>query len=389
MPLFLITFFLLYGGMHLYAFLKARTALVLGRTASISLIFFMLVMIFTPFIVRISERHGFELFACFMSYTGYTWMGLILLFFACSVAMDVFRFLIYVVEFIFLGTSRFRRSNLHYLKPSARLSFFMTLILSVSFAMYGYFEAWDIRTEKITIETPKIPEQIGRLRIVQISDVHIGLIVREKKLKRVLKEVKMADPDILVSTGDLVDGQINSLEGLSEFFQEINPRYGKFAITGNHEFYAGLAQSLDFTGKAGFSILRGEGLTVEGVINIAGVDDPAGKDYGLLKNISEKELLAKLPREKFTILLKHRAIVDENSLGLFDLQLSGHTHKGQIIPFGLITRLYYPVDAGLLKLMDNSHLYVSRGSGTWGPPIRFLAPPEVTVIELIHRRHWP
>jgi predicted MPP superfamily phosphohydrolase len=379
MPLFLITFFLLYGGMHLYAFLKARNILTLNIPACVLLMVFMLTMTIAPLIIRISEKHGFELFARLMSYTGYTWMGLILLFFVCSVAIDVFRLSVYLAGFVF-------KSNFYFLKPSARLSFFMALILSVSFAIYGYFEAWDIRTEKITIKTPKLPEQIGRLRVVQISDVHIGLIVREKKLKRVLREVKMANPDILVSTGDLVDGQIDSLKGLSELFQEINPRYGKFAITGNHEFYAGLDQSLEFTEKAGFTILRGEGLTVGGLINIAGVDDPAGKADGLLKSISEEELLSKFPREKFTILLKHRALVNENSLGLFDLQLSGHTHKGQIFPFRLITRLYYPVDAGLLKLMDNSHLYVSRGSGTWGPPIRFLAPPEVTVIELVHKK---
>ncbi|MCX5718823.1 MAG: metallophosphoesterase, partial [Nitrospirae bacterium] len=81
----------------------------------------------------------------------------------------------------------------------------------------------------------------------------------------------------------------------------------------------------------------------------------------------------------------HRPIVDKDALGLFDLQLSGHVHKGQIFPFSLITRLYYryTTDSGKLRLLDNSYLYVSRGSGTWGPPIRFLSPPEVTVIELV------
>jgi uncharacterized protein len=94
-------------------------------------------------------------------------------------------------------------------------------------------------------------------------------------------------------------------------------------------------------------------------------------------------LLEKLPRDKFIILMKHRPLVDEEAIVLFDLQLSGHVHKGQIFPFSLITGLYYPAQAGFEKLTDISSLYVSRGSGTWGPPIRFLSPPEVTVIELI------
>ena len=198
-----------------------------------------------------------------------------------------------------------------------------------------------------------------------------------------LKEVKAADPDILVSTGDLVDGQINDLPGLAELLREINPRYGKFAITGNHEFYAGLNHAMDFTERAGFTILRGEGITITGLINIVGVDDPAGKRYGLLKGVVEKELLSGLPPEKFTLFLKHRPLLDRDALGLFDLQLSGHTHKGQIFPLSLVTRLSYPADSGSLVLLNKSHLYVSRGVGTWGPPIRFLAPPEVTVIEIL------
>ncbi|OGW39287.1 MAG: hypothetical protein A2Y97_08590 [Nitrospirae bacterium RBG_13_39_12] len=186
-----------------------------------------------------------------------------------------------------------------------------------------------------------------------------------------------------MSTGDLVDGQIDNLSEFAESFKEINPRYGKFAITGNHEFYAGLTNALNFTEKAGFTVLRGERLTVSGIINIAGVDDPQVKTYGNFRDIPEKELLSGLPGGKFTLLLKHRPLVDKNAIGLFDLQISGHIHKGQIFPFSLITGLYYPTQAGFANLPKGSCLYISRGSGTWGPPIRFLSPPEVTVIELV------
>ncbi len=376
MSLFLLTFFLLYGGMHLYAFLKARAAFAFGTETSIYLILFMLLMVFAPFIVYSSEKHGFEFFARLMSYIGYTWMGLLFLFFSVSVVIDIYHALILLIGAIL-------HRDFSDIALSLQYSFFIPLLLSISIAAYGYFEAMDVRTERVIIKSSKISRDIGRLRIVQISDVHLGLIVKEGRLKRILKEVKAANPDILVSTGDLVDGQINNLAGLAELLKEINPRYGKFAVTGNHEFYAGLAQALDFTEKAGFRILRGDGLTVSG-INIAGVDDPAGKTYGLFREVSEEGLLSGLPRERFTLLLKHRPVVDKSSIGLFDLQLSGHAHKGQIFPFSILTRFYYPADSGCLNLMDNSYLYVSRGAGTWGPPIRFLSPPEVTVIELVH-----
>ncbi len=381
MRLFLLTFFLLYGALHAYAFLKAKAALALGTAASMFLILFFLVMILAPLIVYYLEKSGLGFYARLMAYVGYTWLGVLFLFVSYSFATDIYRLLLYSSGIIF-------RKDLSHLSLSAAYAFFLPLSFSLLTSIYGYFEARDIRTEKLTIKTSKIPKEVGSLRIVQISDVHLGLIVREERLTRILEEVKRANPDILVSTGDLVDGQINELGGLAELLREINPRYGKFAITGNHEFYAGLSQALAFTERAGFSILRGEGLSIGGLINIAGVDDPTGKIYGLTKEIPEKELLSGLPREKFTLFLKHRPLLDKSAVGLLDLQLSGHIHKGQIFPFSLITGLYYPVNSGVLNLPDNSYLYVSRGSGTWGPPIRFLAPPEVTVIELVHEdRH--
>lgn len=376
MVLFLITFFLIYAAVHLYAYLKVKSALSSGITTSIFIAIFMLLMVFAPVLIRISEKQGLEFFARLLSYIGYTWMGILFLFTTVSIIIDIYCLTVHLAGSIL-------KMNLGALIPSPKFSFLIPLLISMLIAIYGYLEARNIRTEKITVISYKIPENVGRLRIVQISDVHLGLIVRKDRLERILKEIKKADPDILVSTGDLVDGQINSLPGLAGMLREINPRYGKFAVTGNHEFYAGLNQSIEFIKEAGFSILRGEGLTIEGLFNIAGVDDPAGRNYGLFKNIEENELLSSLPNGKFTILLKHRPILNKDSIGLFDLQLSGHTHKGQIFPFGLFTKIFYPTDSGYLPLRNNSHLYISRGSGTWGPPIRFLSPPEVTVIEIL------
>jgi hypothetical protein len=211
----------------------------------------------------------------------------------------------------------------------------------------------------------------------------LGLIIRKDRLQNIVQKVRAEDPDIIVSTGDLVDGQTLMLDGLSDLLKKLNPKYGKFAITGNHEYIAGFDQAKGFIQKAGFTLLRDE-TTKIGDLIMAGVDDPAGKRSGQSGGISEKELLSGLPHDRFILLLKHRPLVDGNSEGLFDLQLSGHTHKGQIFPFSIITRFYYPVHAGFAVLSQNAHLYVSRGAGTWGPPIRFLSPPEIAVIDLVH-----
>lgn len=374
---FILIFLLIYSGTHLYAFLKARAAFAFGTVTGIYLTAFMVLMIFAPFIVRLSERHGFEFAARLMSYTGYIWLAILFLFFSASLVFDIYSLLVYS------GGLMLKR-DLSGIDIPARLSFFISLFLAVIISFYGYFEAGNIITERIVIKTPKISKEAGRLKIVQISDVHIGLIIRGERLKRIIEQVKNAGPDVLVATGDLVDGQINNIGELAGLFKDIRPRFGKFAITGNHEFYAGLDRALAFTRESGFLVLRGEGVTVEGLINIAGVDDPQGKAYGDFKDIPERELLSGLSKGKFTLLLKHRPLVDKTAVGLFDLQLSGHAHKGQIFPFSLVTWLYYPVHAGYVNLSGSSNLYVSRGAGTAGTPIRFLSQPEVTVIELVH-----
>ena len=378
MTLFLLIYFSIYGGVHLYAFLKLKRGFALGLPAYLILAIFMILMVVAPIVVRISERHGYETLARGLAYIGFTWMGLIFIFISVSFFFDIYRLLHFLAKML-------TRSPLEDFILSLRN--FCTIAILVSFAVviYGYFEALHIRTEHVTVKTCKIPEKIGRFRVVQISDVHLGLIVGKSRLKRILRQVRDARPDILVSTGDLVDGQMDDLEMLTDMFQKIPATYGKFAVTGNHEFYAGIDRALAFTEKAGFTVLRGEGLTVSNFLNVAGVDDPARKRYGPDHEASEKALLEKMPREKFTLFLKHQPVISSDSLGMFDLQLSGHTHKGQIFPFNLVTKIFYRMHTGLSKVDGNGLLYVSRGSGTWGPPVRFLSPPEVTVIDITYK----
>lgn len=377
MILFLLVFFSLYGGMHIYAFLKLRSAIPTVTsppiTTGLSIIIaaFMLTMTFAPLIIRLSERQGFEGFAVFMSWLGYLWMAMIFLFCSFSIASDIVILLLRHIKFI------------PSLKGLQSYAFYLCLLLSLSLTIYGYREALDIRTERIEIRTEKIKRDI---RVVQVSDLHIGLIVRGERLNRIMDKVKEARPDILVSTGDLVDGQIDRLEDITGVFKNLNAPFGRFAITGNHEFYAGLKEALLFTEKAGFMILRGEALYLPELnLTIAGADDPAGKRYGLSRDIPDERVLAGLEPGSFILFLKHRPVVSKHARGLFDLQLSGHTHKGQIFPFSILTRIYYPKDSGCLEEVNGCYLYVSRGAGTWGPPVRVFAPPEITVIDIIKR----
>ncbi|HNY66713.1 MAG TPA: metallophosphoesterase [Deltaproteobacteria bacterium] len=376
MPMFLLVIFGLYSAVHVYAFLKVRAAFPFGTAAGLGLGLFMAVMVLTPILVRFLEQHGLELPAKLFACLGYTWMGVIFLFFSLSLLVDLYR-----LSAFSLGLALHR--DLGALVPQARTALLVPLLMSLAIAVYGAFDALNIRAHRIVVPSEKIPSSVGRVRIVQISDVHLGLIVGEARLKRITEVVSRQGPDILVSTGDLVDGQIDNLSDLADALARIRPRYGSYAVTGNHEFYAGIDRSLEITRRAGFTVLRGEGMTIPGLITIAGVDDPTARRMGMFEGMREGDLLAGLPRDQFILFLKHQPHLKEGSFGLFDLQLSGHTHGGQIFPFRFLVKIFFPHVTGLLKL-PGSLLYVSRGTGTWGPPIRVLSPPEVTVIDLVH-----
>ena len=216
---------------------------------------------------------------------------------------------------------------------------------------------------------------------MQISDIHFSNINSVRLARKIVDKINGLNPHIIVSTGDFIDRGLKEKERVAALFRNIKVPYGKYATTGNHEFYAGITESVDFIEKAGFKMLRNKGITIGDMVTIAGVDDPAAKRLGLDTSISEDEILKRFPEKKLTILLKHQPRINKKSVGAFDLQLSGHTHNGQIFPFTLITLIFFPYKTGLFMLGKDSHLYVSRGTGTWGPPIRFLSPPEVTLIE--------
>ena len=374
---FLSVFITLYGSLHFLAFWMARRAFHFHKGVGVPLGLFMGGMVVCPILVRVVERQGMESLARGLAYIGYTWMGFLFLFVAAALFVDIYRGVVFLVS---LATGR--RSIRGKLSPKA--VFFLCLGAAFFLGVYAQIEAISIQTEHIVIKSPKIPKKPDRFRIVQISDVHLGLIMGKKQLSRILKVVRAAKPDILVSTGDLLDGQVDGIEGLAEEFQEIKPPYGKYAVNGNHEYYVGIERARKFCKAAGFTLLNSETFDIPGILVIAGVDDLTANRFGHYGGLTEKQLLSKVAKERFVVVLKHRPLLDEASKGLFDLQLSGHTHRGQIFPFSLIIKMLYPIDAGLLNLANGAFLYVNRGSGTWGPPLRLLAPPEVTIIDLVH-----
>jgi predicted MPP superfamily phosphohydrolase len=382
MSLFLITFLSLYGTLHVYAFLRLRSVLSPGPASSYLLAAWMLLMIAAPILVRLAESAGLERTALFIAWPGYSWMGSIFILVTALLAFDALRMIAWL-------SNRFWGTGIPGFLTTG-ITCEIALILALFASAYAFYEARHIRSDHVTVTSAKLPPSVNRVRIVQISDVHIGLLFRESRLEGILAAVRAAAPDIIVSTGDLVDGRLSREEvishqnGLANKLAELAAPGGKFAVTGNHEFYAGLEQALAFTRTAGFTVLRNQSISLPNGIIISGIDDPAGRTMGQSPpGPTEKELLRSVAADHFHLLLKHRPQIPAESDGRFDLQLSGHVHQGQIFPFYLLVRLEYPIPCGTTTTQGRSLIHVSRGTGTWGPPMRLLAPPEVTIIDLV------
>ncbi|MHB1529795.1 MAG: metallophosphoesterase [Acidiferrobacteraceae bacterium] len=362
--MFVMVFIALYALLHVYLYACITGAIPLSAWQKTALGLFLAVMILLPFIARRLERHGRERTARLSAWTGYLWMGSIFIFSAVSAITKACWWLFGAVD-----------RHARFILASAHAPFFVSVVLTGLLVPYAFLERNQIRVEKVQLSTGKTLGDDNILRVAQISDVHIGLMSGRRRVRRVIDALARCQPDVIVSTGDLVETHLKAREEIAREFMRLTPRLGKFAVLGNHECYAGLATSVHFIEQCGFVLLRNRSVRA-GSLSIAGLDDPAAG----WKADDEHALLAD-PSAQFTLLLKHRPEVLPESADRIDLQLSGHTHKGQIFPFSLLTRMRYPEHAGLFRV-GAAFLYVSRGTGSWGPPLRLFASPEITLIEI-------
>jgi predicted MPP superfamily phosphohydrolase len=244
------------------------------------------------------------------------------------------------------------------------------------------------RLQRVVVRLPRWPQARAGFRIVQISDVHIGSLLRRDFAERVTRRVNALEPDLIAITGDLVDGPVSRLGEEADPFSELRARHGVYFVTGNHDYYSGDVAWAGRIAEWGVRVLRNECEEVsvgegEGRFSftVAGIDDYRSRRGNKREHV--KTLLDGVPPERFVLLLAHDpSDFTQASESGADLQLSGHTHGGQIWPFRYFVRIAIPYVAGLYH-RGGSKLYVSRGTGFWGPPMRLFAPAEITEIALL------
>lgn len=252
----------------------------------------------------------------------------------------------------------------------------------------GAFGAWRAfnlpEVTELSVKLPGLPKALDGFRIIQLSDVHVGSVIRDRFVDQVVEQCRGLKGDALVVTGDLMDGSVAALGSTVARLMSINPRYGTYFCTGNHEYYSGDVEWSDALTKMGVQVLRNRFVQVgDGThsFDMIGVDDwRASKDnphhYDLEKATAGRD------SSRASVLLAHQpAGFDLATAKGLGLQLSGHTHGGQMFPMTSLVRLQWPHAQGVLK-DGNSTLYVSRGTGFWGPPMRIGSPPEIVRITL-------
>ncbi|MEW9550036.1 metallophosphoesterase [Nonomuraea sp. NPDC050783] len=239
--------------------------------------------------------------------------------------------------------------------------------------------------EPVRITLPKLDPRLSGLRFAVVSDIHLGPLTGRSHTERIVRMINGLRADVVAIVGDLVDGSVARLGPLAQPLKDLESRYGAYFVTGNHEYFApgGFAEWIDELDELGVRSLRNERVEIAhqgAVLDLAGVNDLNGAPQGDGPDFA-KALGGRTPGRS-TVLLAHQPVqVSEAARHGVDLQLSGHTHGGQIVPFNLVVGLQQPVVSGLATV-DGVRVYTTRGAGFWGPPVRVGAPPEITMLEL-------
>jgi predicted MPP superfamily phosphohydrolase len=322
-----------------------------------------------------------------LAFGGYVWLGVMFLLLTVVFSTDLLRLLAALGRRI-AAVQPFdvqRRTLL------ARVTAGATGLLAsglAAFALRSVRRPVDVR--KLSVRLGRLPRAQDGFRIVQLTDVHVGPTIGRAFIEEIVARTNALAPDLIAITGDLVDGTVGDLAHAIEPLTKLRAPHGVYFVTGNHEYFSGAEAWLSELNRIGIQVLRNERVAIGNgadAFDLAGVEDRSAVHYGgLAPEEALKRALAGRDQSREVVLLAHqpRTLLDADPFDI-GLQLSGHTHGGQMWPFNLVVRLQQPFVAGLHR-RGNSQIYVSCGTGYWGPPMRLGAPAEITEIQLLSGR---
>lgn len=262
--------------------------------------------------------------------------------------------------------------------------FSVIFMLVISLIIYGYINAMHPKIIRLDIPVNRKAGNLKNLHLVFASDIHLGHVIGKKTLSRIVGTINSLKPDVVLFPGDLVDEELHPVieKRLGEKFRLLKPKYGVFAVTGNHEYLGGVNEAVNYLSQFGIRFLRDEVVKIDESFYVAGREDVSVNSFDGKKRKTVGSLLENCNSGLPVIMMDHQPIaISEAKEAGVDLQISGHTHHGQMWPLQAITKRVFKLSHGYMK-SGNSHFYVSSGAGTWGPRVRVGNHPEIVSIKL-------
>ena len=384
--LFITTAIGILFGLHYYFYVRLIRDLALPREWRVGLTIALVVAGLSMPVAMFLGRVLVAPWRSFVVWPAFSWMGCMFLLFVLLLAGDVTRGLWTLLTHLVASTNP--------LDPSRRLFFSRVLGSVVAVGAIGLSAVavraavLGPRVRRIRVALKRLPRALDGFVIAQLTDLHIGETVGRAFVEEVVRRTNALSPDLIVITGDLVDGGVEELAHDVAPIAELKARCGVFFVTGNHEYYSGVTEWLAHISKMGIRVLRNERVAIgdaEQSFDLAGVDD-SGSGHAMMEpghGADVSKAMAGADPSRAVVLLAHQPKeVSRATAHNVGLVLSGHTHGGQIWPFGLLVALTQPYLEGLHLHEDKTWIYVSCGTGYWGPPMRLWTPAEITRVEL-------
>lgn len=362
-----------YTLVNYYIYITGLNSLPPGLKTVYSFIFLFL---FLSYIAgRFLERKFLNSLSAFFVWVGSFWLAAMVYFLFFTVLIDLAQ-LVNLIFKIFPGNFYSEKNN---------FLFFIAVNSAVFLIVAaGFINAKSPALKTIKLAINKPAGKLKTLKIAAASDLHLGTIINRGRLKDIVEKINLLNPDIILLPGDIVDEDIGPVikQNAGELLRELSSKYGVYAVTGNHEYIGGVEPAVKYLQDHGIKLLRDEVLLIENSFYIAGREDRSSRGFAGIKRKSLHEILSGINSSLPVILMDHQpAKLNEAEENGVDLQLSGHTHHGQLWPFNYITKKVYEVSRGY-KQKGNTHYYISSGAGTWGPPVRTGSRPEILLIEI-------
>ncbi|MBD3226403.1 MAG: metallophosphoesterase [Caldithrix sp.] len=374
---------LVYGSVNYYLYVRGAQSLP-GDSRVKTIYTIVVIFLVISFLAgRILERYAVSFVSDALIWIGSFWLAAMVYFLLISLSIDILRAIDHFLPFI----DRIFRQPLilkKYLFPTV-------IVLVILVVIGGHWNAAHPHIKKLDIQIAK-ESPIDSLRIVAASDIHLGTIVGRDRFCKYVEMINALNPDIILLPGDIVDEDLAPVirQNLGQALTQLQATYGVFGITGNHEYIGGAERAARYLQDHSVTMLRDASVLIDSAFYVVGREDLSKTRFTGQKRKTLSELIARVDTQLPVILLDHQPFnLDQSVRNGIDLQLSGHTHNGQLWPFNYITNAIYEVSFGY-KQKENSHFYVSCGVGTWGPPVRTSSRPEIVVLSVkFNKRNNP